>query len=211
MELNYYIDGEYFTGTIPTNLEAPKLPDFSTPVKYSTGSGGVEFGISMKEIQLTRKKVALVDSQDYEQLNQWSWYANSNSPHLWYACRRKQVDKKRTLFLMHRVILNAPRHLQVDHINGNGLDNTRANLRLCTQSQNLHNQRTVFGSSKYKGVYWNKFGKQWRAHIGIDGKVVHLGYFRSEKQAALAYDNIVIKIIGKFAYTNQMRYPEDFN
>ncbi len=211
MELNHYIGSEYFTGTIPTNLEAPKLPDFSTPVEYSTGSGGVEFGIPMKEIQLTRKRVALVDNRDYEQLNQWNWYANKNSPNHWYACRRKQVDKNRSLFLMHRVILKAPRHLQVDHINGDGLDNRRINLRLCTQSQNSHNQKTVFGSSKYKGVYWNKIGKQWRAHIGISGKVIHLGYFRSEKKAALAYDEIAIKLVGEFAFTNQMRYPRDFN
>ena len=91
---------------------------------------------------------------------------------------------------MHRVIMNAPDHLVVDHINYNGLDNRKANLRLATQRQNkIHVIRTMNpGTSKFKGVSWHKYHKRWCAKITTNGKTTFLGYFDDEIKAAKIYD-----------------------
>jgi len=104
---------------------------------------------------------------------------------------------------MHRFILNAPRHKLVDHIDGNGLNNRKANLRLCNHSQNAWNRRPNSGChSKYKGVYWNKDKKKWHATISKSYKRIHLGYFDNEIEAARAYDKKAKEFFGEFAYLN---------
>src|SRR5690242_17796567 len=102
---------------------------------------------------------------------------------------------------MHRVIMNASADIHVDRINGDGLDNRRENLRLCTRDENMMNRRkNSNNSSGYKGVDRNK-GK-WRAYIQVDKKWIHLGYFSTAEQAAHAYDNAAKKYFGEFANTN---------
>ena len=105
---------------------------------------------------------------------------------------------------MHRRIMNAPDNLVVDHINYNGLDNRKANLRLATRRQNsLHVIRTMNpGSSKYKGVSWHTYKKRWGAQITTYGKTYHLGYFKDEIQAAKTYDEAARKYHGEFAALN---------
>jgi hypothetical protein len=94
----------------------------------------------------------------------------------------------------------------VDHINGNGLDNRKSNLRICTHQQNCENSRKRKKSfSKYKGVYWSKNAKKWVAQITIDGKSKHLGYFELEEDAAAAYDKAAVKYFGEFACLNFRR------
>jgi len=103
---------------------------------------------------------------------------------------------------MHRAILNAPPRMDVDHINGNGLNNTRENLRLCTRSQNMMNQRLKGGTSRFRGVSWLKGGAKWHAQVRANGKRLHLGLFTDETEAAMAYDAAARELFGDFARLN---------
>jgi len=94
----------------------------------------------------------------------------------------------------------------VDHIDGNGLNNTRANLRICTYQQNVCNCKSRGGDSKYKGISWDKRSKKWRAKIRYNSKDKHLGVFEDEIEAAREYDREAAKLFGEFAYLN---FPED--
>lgn len=148
-----------------------------------------------KLIPLTKGLHAIVDDEDYEWLAQWAWYALNG--HNVYAARCAQ----RKAILMHRVLLQAPNDMLVDHINGNPLDNRRANLRLCTHAENMRNSASRTGASQFKGV-WKSRGKVWRACIKLHGKSIHLGSFTTEEAAALAYDEAAIRLHGQFAKTN---------
>jgi len=152
----------------------------------------------MKEIPLTQGKVALVDDGDYAELNKHKWCAHLRGRN-WYVTR---FDGE-TQIHMHRVIKNAPDDKRVDHINGNGLDNQRYNLRICTQQQNTQNRRKWLRtcSSAYKGVYKHPCGK-YRVTIKVEGKNIHGGYWESEIAAAETYDALARKHFGEFANTN---------
>lgn len=158
----------------------------------------------MREILLNQGKVAIVDDSDYEFLNQFKWHAHQNHGRNWYVERLINQDGKRKELFMHRVILNAPKGMETDHINGDGLDNRRCNLRICTTSENQQNQRVQSRakSSKFKGVSWRAREQKWRAGIQIHTKQIMLGYFVSEIKAALAYDEAAKKYFGEFAKTN---------
>lgn len=153
-----------------------------------------------KEIPLTQGKVAIVDDEDYSMLSQYRWFLHTT------GCAIRHFGhgrKDRRMIRMHREIMNAPKELQVDHINGDKLDNRRSNLRLATNSQNQMNCRKRYGNdSKYKGVCWHWQNSKWRANIKIDGKQTHLGLFLNEIDAAKAYDDAARKYFGEFAKTN---------
>jgi len=155
-----------------------------------------------KPIPLTQGKFAIVDASDYEELNQYKWHA-TKSGHTYYAMRRKG----RKLIRMHRQILNAPRGLVCDHINHNGLDNRKRNLRLCTQGQNCRNKSARKGcSSKYIGVSFDKQTKRFSAKICVNFKKIWIGRFKSEIEAARARDKKAIELHGEFASLN---FPEE--
>jgi hypothetical protein len=152
-----------------------------------------------RRIPLTRGKFAIVDAQDYYRLAQFNWCANGSDKTKFYAVRKR--DGKH--IKMHRLIMEAPGHLFVDHIDHNGLNNCRSNLRLCTQTQNNHNATGDKGkSSKYKGVFWHKCLKKWAAKIGLDKKRYKIGYFTDEIAAAKAYDKKAGELHGEFACLN---------
>ena len=161
-----------------------------------------------KLLPLSQNKFAIVDADDYDRLNQYKWCL-SKTRHTNYAMRRtkgklvKGKRVKRKAILMHRSILNAPRHLVVDHINHNGLDNRKSNLRLCTRAENSRNRRPFrFNGSRYKGVSWDKQRKRFLAAIRCKGKYYNLGRFKSEITAAKAYDRKARELFGEFAYLN---------
>ena len=156
----------------------------------------------MKEIKLTQGKVALVDDGDFEILNVYQWHIDK-SRHGYYARRSKKWGVRP----MHRVIMGLIKgegH-EVDHINGNGLDNRRCNLRICLQSQNAQNRRKIkLKSSQFKGVTKRKNYPKWRARIRLSGKLENLGDFDNELQAAAAYNFAAVQKFGEFACLNSV-------
>lgn len=155
-----------------------------------------------KLIPLTRGLHAIVDDEDYEWLIQWKWCCKTSNKG---GTRPYAVRTKKNI-LMHRIIINAPDGLLVDHINGETLDNRRCNLRLANNSQNVWNQRTQQNrknkTSQFKGVSWDKKGRIWRPRIRIKQNVILLGSFDSETDAALAYDTAARAHFGEFAKLN---------
>lgn len=157
----------------------------------------------MKEIPLTRGKVALVDDEDYERLSQFKWWAIRANPQyreVFYA----QTGYRTARTFMHRMIMNPPEGMFVDHINGDGLDNRKSNLRLATHKENMRNKRYLKPgqTSCKKGVYWDRQNSKWRAQITVDGKNIYLGLFASEEGAGRAYDRAAQQYFGEFAHLN---------
>lgn len=153
----------------------------------------------MKKIKLTQGKYALVDDVDFDNLNSHKWYFNSTG----YACRDKREGGKRKCYLMHREIMGANKGMDVDHINHNTIDNRRSNLRNVSRSQNNMNRiPKKNGSSKYKGLCWDKSKSKWMVNIKYDGIDRFLGYFESEVEAANKYNSVAKDKFGEFAYLN---------
>jgi hypothetical protein len=158
----------------------------------------LRYGFPFRRIPLTQAKFALVDPDDYTALIKHKWSA-SKWGNTFYAVR----SQGRTQIKMHRQITNAPPHLLVDHRDHNGLNNTKQNLRLCTQSENAKNQRPRNdGSSKFKGVSWNKRDKHFDVRLRYNGRNLYIGSSKSELEAARAYDSAAKFYYGNFACTN---------
>jgi hypothetical protein len=154
-----------------------------------------ELGCSF--VMLGHGRFTLIDTQDFERVNRTAWHLHSNG----YA-GGSPIGKKRAL--LHRFILQLKPGQQADHANGNRLDNRRCNLRISTQSQNLANKEKYLktGTSKFKGVSYDKVNNKWTAASQLDGKHKHLGRFYTQTEAAIAYDNFARKTWGEFARTN---------
>lgn len=138
----------------------------------------------MKQIPLSRGRFALVDDKDYEMLNQYNWCVN-NAPNTFYAKRRAKGNPQQTI-LMHKVLLVAPPGFEIDHIDGNGLNNQRSNLRVVTHRENLHNHHRK-KTSRFVGVSWSKSNNNWQAQIHKNSIATHLGNFKTEEEAHEAY------------------------
>ena len=153
----------------------------------------------MKEIQLTQGKVALVDDEDFEYLNQRKWCARKHR-NTFYATTSEWINKKSQNISMHRLILDGCRK-QIDHADSNGLNNQKYNLRRCTSQENNRNRKPYLGkSSIYKGVSFSK--NIYRAQISINRKPILLGRFSLEIEAAKAYDEAAKLYFKEFAYLN---------
>lgn len=143
----------------------------------------------MKIIQLNEEDFTRVDDEDFEYLSNWNWFYSSG-----YAATR--AGEK-----IHRKIMQCPVGKQVDHINGDKLDNRKQNLRIVTASQNCKNRSKIANTtSKFKGV--SRKGEKWRSYIKINKKQKSLGVFNTEIEAALAYDVAAIIEHGEFAKLN---------
>lgn len=146
----------------------------------------------MKEIKLTQNKVALVDDEDFEFINQWKWYvAFLAKKKLPYAARMVYFPKKKTIY-MHRVVAKNESTLPTDHIDGNTLNNQKNNLRVVTHAENLHNTgKSKNNSSGYKGVSWSKSDKKWVAQIDINKVHYAIGKFVTIEEAVSEYGKFV--------------------
>lgn len=153
----------------------------------------------MKQIELSNGGFCLVDDK-FEYLKEKKWYKSCGG----YSGRMVSENGKRFMFLMHRFIMQAKKGTEVDHINGNKLDNRLCNLRFVTRAENNMNrhEKKTGTTSKYKGVCWRHIPKRWKAYIKINKKQIHIGYFGTELEAAKAYDKKAVELFGEFACLN---------
>lgn len=158
----------------------------------------------MKKIPLTQGKFALVDDEDYEELVKWKWYA-MKSGKTFYAGRsnpKKPFEKRKASIRMHRQLTSPVEGMEVDHVNGNGLDNRRENLRVCSRNENQHNRPLQKNnSSGYKGVYFDTRNKKWKAQISVNSRNRAIGYFSTPEEAHTAYCEAAKKHHGEFSNT----------
>lgn len=151
-------------------------------------------------IPLTQGQYAIVDDADFAWLSQWKWHAQATTRGGFYANRRGPDGK---MLAMHRVINATPDGMMTDHIDGDGLNNQRANLRTASPLQNMMNRKGKRGgSSRYKGVWADPTSgnkKLWRAGIRIGGRLTYLGRFATEAEAAAAYARVATQHFGEFA------------
>ncbi len=156
----------------------------------------------IRHIPLTKGLYAIVDAADYEWLSRYKWTALVVGSQA-YAIR----SHKGKTILMHREIMQPPPGMVVDHINGNGVNNRRCNMRVCTPQQNRYNSRPRTKKSKYKGVRFDEQTGRWFAEITHNGVKYHLGTFDDEVEAARAYDRKAVELQGPFARLN---FPDEW-
>lgn len=147
----------------------------------------------------------IIDSKNIKKISKFKWYSYKKH-HTCYVYSNEQHIGSYRLRFLHRFLINAPKDFIVDHINGNGLDNRECNLRLCNASENArarHNKESGT-TSKYKGVHWSKQDKAWISAISYENKRYHIGLFKRELHAAIAY-NVIAKFMFKhFAVLNKL-------
>jgi len=155
-------------------------------------------GTSVRYIPLTKGKYAIVDAEDYPALAKYKWHAQIRKDgKVCYAVR----NRGRKTIMMHRQIMEPPEGMVVDHINHNGANNRRCNLRVCTQAENTRNKRCfTTGESQYRGV--TPQGDKWQAAVSHEGRTHYVGIYDTEIEAAMARDRKAIELAGEFAVLN---------
>lgn len=146
---------------------------------------------------LNKNYFTIVDDEDFEKLSKQNWKCNPHSKRA-YRVVYNHPQKPKYIY-MHREITNCPEGREVDHINGNGLDNRKINLRIVTREQNMWNQKiNKRNKSGYTGVYWNKLNKNWRTRFQIGDKIIEVGSFKDKYEAVLAYERKIAEYRGEF-------------
>ena len=154
---------------------------------------------------MAQPRYAKVDPADYKRLKGYEWIARKGRNSFYaqrYVARGK--GKSDTLVYIHQEVIKVPKGMVTDHINHDGMDNRSTNLRAATQAQNLRNRKKFnkLFTSKYKGVCWHKMTRKWHASISFNNKIIYLGIFKNEIDAAKAYDEAAKKYHGEFACLN---------
>ena len=193
--------------------------------KYQHNDDGTtHIFVESKSKRFPGKHTIIIDTEDWDKVKEHRWCigattATSRYPYVvtkmlhpderwrhytWQGKERR--ERRRTALLLHHAIVGKPQKGKVvDHINHNGLDNRKENLRLVTRSQNNQNSRSnKNSSSQYKGVYWYKSYNKWRAKLAHRGKSIHVGYFSCEHEAALAYNKKALELWGENAHLNEV-------
>jgi len=154
-------------------------------------------------IPLTQGKFAIIDDEDYDLVKGYKWCAIKQHNIFYAVTNICKPDGTQITLRMHRLILDLKKGEICDHINHNGLDNRRCNLRSVTKQQNgMNRQKNKNGSCEFKCVSYYKRYKKWKSQIQINGKRIHLGYFNTPIEGALAYDKMAKQAFGEYAYLN---------
>lgn len=155
---------------------------------------------------LPKNKFTIIDEEDFKIIKGYKWFAHKNKTRIYV-----DASKNGKMIRMHRLIMNAKPYEQVDHINGNCLDNRKVNLRLCSNKENTRNRTRLNknNTSGFKGVSWYKWYNKWLAQIKVDYKTKTLGYFESKEDAAKAYNKAAKKYFNKFANINKIQIQND--
>ncbi|MCD4832045.1 MAG: hypothetical protein K8R02_09650 [Anaerohalosphaeraceae bacterium] len=162
----------------------------------------LRYGRAYMRIRLTQNEYAFVDPEDYIALSHCRWQLKKTKQ-TGYAVRGISVGGVKKTIYMHREIMRPRGDLLIDHVNHNGLDNRKSNLRLATYAQNNWNSsKKKPRGSRFRGVKMQKGTKKWRAVICHNKKAMHLGYFDRDVDAARAYDKAAKKLRGDFAILN---------
>jgi hypothetical protein len=151
----------------------------------------------MAEIRASGGQAILVDDDDLDSLSIHRWYVGD-----WYAMRSSRIDGRWTTEYMHRRIMGLTKgdRRSVDHVNGNPLDNRRANLRYCSQAENMRNTRVRSDNkSGLKGIAWDAKNKKWEARIQVNKRRVFLGRYGTAEEAHAAYREAAVRTHGEFA------------
>ena len=155
-------------------------------------------------VLLTRDHTALVDAGDAGWLSKWNWGALCVASNKVYARRNRLVDDGpgSSVILLHRAILTPTDGMEVDHIDGNSLNNRRSNLRLCSRSENMRNTKLRSdNTSGLKGAFWDAYTGRWIAAIGVNGKFKNLGRFDTAEEAHAVYCEAANEHFGEYART----------
>jgi hypothetical protein len=151
-------------------------------------------------LEIKGKKV-LIDSEDIEEVSKYIWRISPDS--YVHSSLRVEGQPKRLDMRLHRLVMNAPKGVEVDHINGDKLDNRKSNLRLCNRWQNKANTRIIStNTTGYKGVSWHK--DKWQASIRVSGKLIYLGRYATKEEAAKVYNKAATTHFGEFAWLNPL-------
>lgn len=151
----------------------------------------------MKLIELTQGKFAVVDDEDYEYISMFKWHL-SYSGYVASSVYNPETKRSKHL-LMHRFLTPCPKGKQVDHIDGDRLNNCRDNLRICTLAENRSNSgRYTTNTSGHRGIQWRSDKKKWRARIFHDKKEYFLGYFADKDKAVEVWRRVAKLLYGEF-------------
>lgn len=172
----------------------PKPPKARAPMTMD------EDDPQVRRIPLGKGLFATIDAADYEEVRKYRWYATHGGGNNAYAAATKNG---KTVY-MHRMLMRPRKGYVVDHIDGNGLNNRRCNLRVCTPTQNLANKTPRGGSSQFVGVY--RYRDKWAANVTCQGRCYYIGVFEDEVEAAKARDRKAYELHGQYAHLN---FPED--
>jgi len=156
-------------------------------------------------VTLTKGYTAIIDACDAELIGQYNWCAKVRD-HTVYAHRSYKTKNRKVYMLMHRLIVSPGVDQEVDHIDHNGLNNTRSNLRVCDRGENSRNMRKARkGKSKLKGITWNKRWGKWYAQIMHDGKYIFLGSYDCEHKAHEAYREACKRLHKEYGFPGDLR------
>lgn len=167
----------------------------------------------MKEIKLNDEYITLVDDCMYDTLIQFDWYASVNAiTGKVYVSTFVKVNDIMDTYYLHRLLIDVNDDEDVDHKDGNSLNNQMYNLRRATKAQNCQNRKPIIGkSSKYKGVYYHKCRNNFGSQIKVNGNAKSLGTFIDEIEAAKTYDRAALYYFKDFAYLNFPELREEYN